>query len=509
MKIRVFLGAIFLMSSPVAVQALPAFYGAEGGGALSVGGRGGVVCQVTNLDNDSGPGSLRACVDMSGPRTVVFRVGGTINLTSTLMITNPYITIAGHTAPGGGIQLNGKSITSGHMLRVNTHDVVIRYLKIRKGRTTGTGTVPNAAAITSLGASGDARRPERIVLDHLSLFWGLDENLAVWGGRDSHEDIPNHISIQNSIIAEGLRGHGAGHITGAGSEKSAHLMKNIDVHKNLFAFNAYRSPLVRTSDTRVINNISYHWSIYAAEASTGNYDFIGNLYKHPNPTGIRTERRYEIQVYRTDPDSCPSPAFGVPGDPSIHAVGNSGPWHPDPSNNWNLVARTNCSHGFYQEPLPAQYRRSSPLPPAGIPITVMPVSDLESYLLPIVGASRRLDCMGNWVASRDAADSRVVNHVINNYNPAWSPYNSLKSYGPEDETEVGGFPTIAGGTPCADTDGDGMPDEWEIARGLNPNNAADRNTVHSSGYTMLEMYLNGPMTTNTTITTPANVRFVQ
>jgi hypothetical protein len=90
-----------------------------------------------------------------------------------------------------------------------------------------------------------------------------------------------------------------------------------------------------------------------------------------------------------------------------------------------------------------------------------------------------------------------------------SEYQNGQGFRVNHENEVGGFPTLAGGTPCQDTDGDGMPDQWETANGLNPNNDADRNTLHPSGYTMLEMYLNGSMTTNTTITTPVNVRFVQ
>ena len=115
------------LSAAGAATGLPAFPGAEGGGALAVGGRGGVVCKVTNL-NDSGLGSLRSCIDMTGPRTVIFTVGGTIWLESPLRITNPYITIAGQTAPGGGIQIAGKNIQNDRNLiqLSSTNDVVIR-----------------------------------------------------------------------------------------------------------------------------------------------------------------------------------------------------------------------------------------------------------------------------------------------------------------------------------------------------------------------------------------------
>jgi hypothetical protein len=137
--------ALFVTTSAGAT--VPAFPGAEGAGAFATGGRAGTVCEVKNL-NDSGPGSLRACVDMKGPRTVVFKVSGTIKLDGALQVTNPYITIAGQTAPGGGIQLVGKTpgtiphgtaspsdANLGGLLRITTHDVIVRYLRLRHGYT--------------------------------------------------------------------------------------------------------------------------------------------------------------------------------------------------------------------------------------------------------------------------------------------------------------------------------------------------------------------------------------
>src|SRR5262249_3593634 len=116
---------VFVLAMAPAMHAAVAFPGAEGEGAASVGGRGGSVCEVTNL-NDSGAGSLRTCVNSAGPRTVVFRVGGNITLNSTLTISNPYITIAGQTAPGGGITLKGP--VQNDLLVINTHNVIIRYI---------------------------------------------------------------------------------------------------------------------------------------------------------------------------------------------------------------------------------------------------------------------------------------------------------------------------------------------------------------------------------------------
>ena len=180
-----FLGMLitFLLLIPGLALAVPAFPGAEGFGAKSVGGRGGKVIEVTNL-NDSGSGSLRAAIAASGPRTVVFRVGGTIELKSRIQVENPYLTIAGQTAPGGGITLKNGS-NEKDTLYILTHDVVVRYLRVRPGPggdADGVGVGTNAS---------------NVVLDHCSVSWAVDENLGV-------SSTAKNVSIQWSIIAEGL-----------------------------------------------------------------------------------------------------------------------------------------------------------------------------------------------------------------------------------------------------------------------------------------------------------------
>ena len=124
----------------------PAFPGAQGGGAASAGGRGGFVCEVTNL-SDSGRNSFRDCLTRSGPRTVVFRVAGTIWLRSGIYIVAPYITIAGQTAPGGGIMLGGKQMNTDSMIYIETHDVVVRYIRVRVGTGSGHGGGPFAGVV--------------------------------------------------------------------------------------------------------------------------------------------------------------------------------------------------------------------------------------------------------------------------------------------------------------------------------------------------------------------------
>lgn len=155
-----------------------AFPTAEGYGKYAKGGRGGAVYEVTNL-GDSGPGSLRAAVEASGPRTVVFRVSGTIELESPLRIENPYITIAGQTAPGDGICLRRNPLS------IDADHVIIRYLRVRLGDESG----GDYDAVSS-------RFTEHIILDHISASWSVDECMSVY-----HCD---SITVQWCIVSESM-----------------------------------------------------------------------------------------------------------------------------------------------------------------------------------------------------------------------------------------------------------------------------------------------------------------
>ena len=169
------------------------------------------------------------------------------------------------------------------------------------------------------------------------------------------------------------------------------------------------------------------------------------------------------------------------GNSSLYVAGNIGPNNANPVNdNWVMVREITDENGDTVGALSTKYRRATPLPALPVPITVDPVNTLEAVMLPTVGASQRLDCLGNWVPNRDAVDTRIINE-----------YNTSRGIIPATENDVGGFPVIANGTPCPDSDHDGMPDAWEQAHRLNPNNAADGAQISSNGYTNLENYLNG------------------
>ena len=191
-----------------------AFPTAEGYGKYSKGGRGGIVCEVTNL-NDSGEGSLRAAIEASEPRTVVFRVSGTIILESPITISHPFITIAGQTAPGDGICIRR------HPLNIGADNVIIRYLRVRLGDESGN----DYDAISS-------RYCKHIILDHISASWSVDECMSIY-----HCD---SITVQWCIISESVShsnhvkgSHGFGGIWGSNYGTS---------HHNLLAHHSSRNP---------------------------------------------------------------------------------------------------------------------------------------------------------------------------------------------------------------------------------------------------------------------------
>jgi hypothetical protein len=467
--------AVTIVASPYTAGAVPAFYGAEGGGAASVGGRGGTVIKVTNL-NDSGPGSLRNALEASGPRIVVFTVAGTITLNSQLRITNPYVTVAGQTAPGGGILISGANISTSP-LYIGTHDVVLRYIRARKG----VGTSPGGDDAISTGAGGTVFN---IVFDHVSTSWSSDENIEFWSNSGTMRDI----TVQDSIVAEGLR-IDSNHSTGliAGSDSMCDAIENVSIVRNLFLSNRNRNPYIKINNSRIINNIIYNWEWLATQASGGMVaDIIGNLYKAGPDSGTRSEICWRLV---SDWNGC---NLGPAGNPSIYIVGNKGPHQSNPAGDqWNTIleqAGGTVANGWgwpgnppTQTRLNPAFQRSTPQPTERYPITIDSVNNLEAKLLATAGAAFRLDGNGNWVPNRDAVDTRLIREYVTN-----------TGHIPMDEAEAGGFPTIATGTPYVDTDGDGMPDRWETRFGFNPNSSSDASFDYDNdGYYNLEEFLNG------------------
>lgn len=460
--------------------ALAAFPGAQGSGATAAGGRGGEIYLVTNL-SDEGAGSLRDCMRgaHSQPRTCVFRVAGTINVGSVIRVTSPNLTVAGQTAPGGGIMIKGKANLQ-NQFQIEAPDVVLQYLRVRTGW--NETRFANGGGGTPLRLSDNA---VRFMADHLSLSWNTDDNVGIWDHPDAGGE-PRDITLGHVLIAEALEGHATAMITGSSNnDPSAKLMTNIDMHHSMTSNHTHRSPHLKNKSSRLVNNIFYNNDrIYTQLKGAVEADIIGNVYKkgtyQPN-----SGNPHEINaVAVTDLGG-----GAVIGNPSIYLLGNKGWNQPSAGGDqWLLAAQASGENQPETGPIPSGWRRGSPLPPAGVPIAVDPADNLESILTTSkgVGASARLDCNGNWVANRDAVDTRLMNQ----YAAGTGTYPGSPAY---EEGTAFGWPTIESGTPCPDADNDGMPDAWEVANGLNPNSSTDRNTAaaNGSGYTNLDMYLAG------------------
>lgn len=450
---------IFCSASSFAQDQL-AFPEAEGYGKYTKGGRGGVVYEVTNL-NDSGVGSLRAAVEAEGPRTVVFRLSGNIELESPIKIKNPYITIAGQTAPGGGICLKN------HSLSIDADHVIVRYIRIRPGDLSG----KDYDAVS-------ARYVRNIILDHVSASWSVDETVSIY-----HCD---SITVQWCLIAESMYksnhrkgSHGFGGIWG--SNYSTY-------HHNLLAHHSSRNPRFASGcgNTDYRNNVLYNWgyqSCYGGETVQKNSDkfIFSNInmvanYQKAGPATLPGEVSHRI--------AAPSSRNKAKDYGKWHISGNMVEGNTKVSkNNW-LGGVQPQDGSEYLEGL----KLDKPWP--AIPINQETPEEAYASVLKNAGAT---------LPKRDAVDIRIVDEVKNGYATfEGSTYKthrkvadqSKKSGIIDSQKDVGGWPELKSLPAPIDTDHDGMPDEWEKENGLNPNNADDGNKVAKDGYTMLEKYIN-------------------
>jgi hypothetical protein len=516
--------ALACLSAPstpgqVAPVVPPAFPGAQGGGALSLGGRGGTVYLVTNVNN-SGDGSLRTCVEASGPRVCVFRTGGRISLLGPLIIANPYITIAGQTAPGGGIQITGPTgqyAPGNPALMITTHDVVVQDLRVRRGHNAGEicNAMPwSCGASVEVFSNSPATDPSNIMIDHVSAEWSNYEAILALGCDPQQPGCASSIpyeprlaTVSRSIIGESLAGAGQttgvefGGYSGRGSY-APDLMTDLDFHHNLFAGFSHRMPLLTVKSGRLVSNIVYAWTYYPVR-NKGFRDIINNLFL--TRTG-QTAASHEIQAWTEDAGNDTS------FPPSFYVVGNVGPHDLNGTSNWNNMTALAINESSGDEncpsppscPLNTMYQRNSaiPIPGAYVLISADPASSLQSILLNTgrtspydgVGACRQLDCSGRWVDNQDAVDIRIVNAVANRTNLYRNYDYSNLQYSPQSQADLGGFPSPDPGTPCVDVNNNGMPDGWEAywAAQFGHGNTLDPNGQDfRDGYSNLEHYIQG------------------
>jgi hypothetical protein len=425
--------AVFALLPLCAQEApLPAFPGAEGFGATTPGGRGGAVLFVTNLD-DSGPGSLRAAIAAKGPRTILFRVGGLIDLRSSLVVREPFLTLAGESAPGGGVCLRGQSFV------VAASDVIVRHLRARLGDL-------NRIEGDAVSITAPARR---VILDHVSASWSVDETLSPSG------DIAD-VTVQWSLIAESL--YRSVHSKGPhGYGTLARATGGLSLHHNIWAHHNGRNPRLGDNyaegDAPVIDvrhNLIYNWGSYCTGVVDGHIrvNYVGNFLRF-GPSSNRNRAPIYIGDDATE-------------ETRFHVFQNVVDGRDDyTSDNARLFTRIE-SGGKRYVTLHAE-------PFAAPPVTPIHPNDLLPALLAWAGATR---------PRRDAVDERIVSHI-----ETWS--GRLV----DSQAEVGGWPEYASGPAPVDSDEDGLPDEWELARGLDPANPLDSRRLSPSGYSFLELYL--------------------
>ncbi len=419
---------------------VPAFPGAEGFGAKTKGGRGGQLIAVTNL-NDSGPGSFRQACETAGPRIITFHVGGTIRLKKRIEIHHPNLTIAGQTAPGGGICLSIEPETAdGGPLKIMTSEVIIRHLRFRPGPAKQPEVAENVDGLTIADRNGPIRR---VIIDHCSFSWATDELFNTW------YDVAD-ITVQWCLFSEALaksdlvRGsHSKGPLLGSrdGERQS--------FHHNLMIHNAGRNPMVKMSGLAdIVNNVAHVPRMVAMSVSdeygAARANFVANYVSAPNADGF---------VY-----GC---VFLKSGNGfSVYAAGNMGP-HSDGSLTDATSWFRNRSPEYF-----AVDRHPAP------PITEHTALQARQLLFAKAGAT---------LPQRDLVDQRVVAE-------AKEGITRVVTH----PADVGGWPQLERGLPPLDSDKDGFPDSWEDAYGFDPR-STDNPSVDSDsdGFTDYEEYLNG------------------
>lgn len=454
---------------------IPSFPGAEGGGMFSFGGRGGKVITVTNL-NDRGPGSFREACETGGARIVVFNVAGIIRLKTPIIVRAPYITIAGQTAPGDGVCIAGESFW------VNTHDVVVRHMRFRRGET-NVGRRDDAFGGNPVG---------NIMIDHCSCTWGLDENISFYRhmfspGADYKDlKLPTvNVTIQNTISAKALDTYNHAFGSTLGGE-------NCSFMRNLWASNAGRNPSIGWNGIfNFVNNVTYNWVHRSVDGGdyTALYNMINNYFKPGPLTPKNTPVGHRILKPESGRSKLGYYVFG-----RVHASGNiMEGYDAITKDNWagGIQVQEQANTDGYTENM--KWNEPFPMPH----LTIMPAKDAYKYVLKNAGAT---------IPSRDIVDERIVEEVetgkpyyVEGLDPnsfyqfehRRLPNDSYKQGIITDISQVGGYPEYKG-TPYVDTDGDGMPDAWEKANGLNPNDSSDAvKDCTGDGYTNIEKYING------------------
>lgn len=446
----------FFLSQTLSAQ-LIAFPGAEGFGKYATGGRGGKVATVTNL-NDKGEGSFRWALEQySGePLTVIFKISGIIELESNIVIKRSNLTIAGQTAPGDGICLKNYSfIVNGASAKGNHGNIIIRFIRSRPGGTDKKGLY-----------GFDMENCHDVIVDHCSFSWANEECAAMYDTKN--------VSVQWCIVSEGL--YHAGHMKGNRSYGGVWGGQYASYHHNLIAHlnnRAVRFNGARAHDTIALidyrNNVVYNWdnanAVYGGEVNiaggVSQVNIVNNYYK-PGPAAP-AELKFVHASYQKENSKGTGEWFAdgniMEGDNSLTKKNNRGIDLAEANYPKNAIA----DKAF----------------PVAVALPEQSAKDAFNDVLKYAGA---------YLPKRDAVDERVINETKTGTAIGKGVFGKPGII--DLPFVVGGWPEYKSAAAPTDTDGDGMPDEWEKKSGLNPNDANDRNKADANGYTMLENYLN-------------------
>lgn len=462
-----------------------AFPGAEGFGRYTTGGRGGSVYHVSNLADDGSAGTLRSVLNIPGNRTIVFDISGTIHLKSPLSILSANVTIAGQTAPGDGICIADYPFT------INASNVIIRFIRFRLG---------NIFVAYHEGDGLGGMDQQNIMVDHCSVSWSIDECLSVYGMKNC--------TVQWCLVSQSLRN--SGHSKGAHGYGGNWGGSGASYHHNLLCHHDSRTPRLGPRPTTQLdermdmrNNVIYNWAgngCYGGEGMSVN--ILNNYYK-PGPRTKQKSTAIQYRIasigIRTTSYVATYPAFA----PMLHVWGN---FYANGNfiNGFPAVTTDNWTNGIYaqisntnNDNLFTQTTKDTMklVSPIDFIYTTTHTPEIAyEKVLKYAGASLSRDWVDslmvydarNGVASHTGTGSGDVLGIIDSQNDN-KPANAPANWDP--------WPVLLSSLCPMDTDRDGMPDNWEIANGLNPTDSTDGNIKNADGFTMLEVYMNSLVST--------------
>lgn len=461
---------------------VPAFPTAEGFGKYTSGGRGGQVVTVTSLADDGTEGTLRWAFNQypDEPLTIVFAVNGEIHLNNTLSVKRSDWTLAGQTAPGDGISIVGDKVNFG-----GSQNFIVRNIRFRSGD----GKQDQACGTENCS---------NYIFDHCAFGWSMEENMNT---ADSH-----FLTVQYSIVHEGL--YQAGHAKGNRGYGTQWGGSPATYHHNLLAGNDSRSPRfngARGEDYVVFmefaNNVNFNWgrwnSCYGGENTAEITSYNGKNSVH--------ECNFMNNYYKPGPQSPDNSVFVV----SSYARDGATSWAPakwyvngnimegnDAANadNWKAMS----AETYSLDDIRADERIVTATPYYRYNAAMGNVGEYDPALYMLTDIETAEDAYNTVLEkagtiNRDVIEQRVINDVKTG-TPKYSGSKSKKNGIIDSVNDAEGFGLDHGNEKApTDTDGDGMPDEWEKEHGLNANDASDRNKKNADGYTALEVYINGLM----------------